>query len=1043
MTNRVALRNSAVLLLIVLSTLVLGCGREEEPATGTSPGREPPSAIHPERVEKQSTRTLGSGSVVDHRLAARGWDRFVVEMVAGELIEVRVEQEELDVALQVRGPDGDLLLRLDSPLGRREPEHLLFAADESGPHRLEVENISSSRDGRYRLEVLELAPATAEERHRARALASLASAHELRRDGSLIEAISRYEQAARRFRELGHPAREAVAHEWRGRCLGRVGRHQDAAAALRLAAEGFRRAGESRREASVLDALGATFRRLGRSEDALDCYRRSLDRWRHVGSAVGRARALGRLASLHKARAELAAAEARYEEALELWYTLDRRRDQAITLGNLAGIYTVVGQEELALDLLARASTLLPEGSGSQVRAFLLHETGLAYRRSRRPERARRAYEEALEHCRRGGKPSAICSSVLDGLGRLHYEGARYEQARRLFRDALEQLEAEENPRREATLIQNLAWLHLHRGAPEEALRLFHRALPTLRETAFTAGEVTTLQGIARVERQRGHLQAASLWARWSLQALERLRSRSDRPDMRAALLADKQEYFDFAVDTLMELDRREPKAGYQAEAFLVSETARARRLGDVLATSSRQEHPQVARTFEALERKVSAAERERLHLLATSEDKVKLKRTERRLRASLDDLREAKKAMALSGAPATAFRPRGVTAIQSSLLNPGTLLLKYELAGERSYLWVVSVEAVAVFELPAGERIERLAESLHELLSLSDRRGSSSRVELRAAELSAMILAPAADLLDGGQRLLISAEGALHAIPFGVLPHPGRAGRALLEDHEISYIPSASLMLWMRRARKETPPGGVTLAVVADPVFGKTDARLAHRVQNTLPMEGQERRGSRLLGRLAPSRLAHAGEEADRILEMLPPGQTLSLRGFEASKERVESGALADARILHFATHGRFSADHPELSALLLSRLDERGRPHEGLLWAHEISTLTLSADLVVLSACDTALGARIHGEGLVGLSHAFFQAGARRVLVSLWHVDDAAAVELMTRFYSALLREGLSPGAALRRARLNLRREPRWSRPYYWAGFVLQGMH
>ena len=101
----------------------------------------------------------------------------------------------------------------------------------------------------------------------------------------------------------------------------------------------------------------------------------------------------------------------------------------------------------------------------------------------------------------------------------------------------------------------------------------------------------------------------------------------------------------------------------------------------------------------------------------------------------------------------------------------------------------------------------------------------------------------------------------------------------------------------------------------------------------------------------------------------------------------------------------------------------------------------MSLPAELVVLSACRTALGDRQRAEGLVGLTRGFFYAGASRLLVSLWDVDDEATAELMDRFYRALFEEGLSPAAALRRAQLRMREIPRWQAPFYWAGFVLQG--
>src|SRR6185436_8123987 len=215
----------------------------------------------------------------------------------------------------------------------------------------------------------------------------------------------------------------------------------------------------------------------------------------------------------------------------------------------------------------------------------------------------------------------------------------------------------------------------------------------------------------------------------------------------------------------------------------------------------------------------------------------------------------------------------------------------------------------------------------------------------------------------------------------------------------------SASVLgtLRSRLAGRKPPPG--LLAILADPVTG--------------------------------DRLPYARQEAAAILSLAGSQHVLAASGFKANRALVESGRLRSYRILHFATHGLYDDLHPELSALALSSVDSSGRPVDGHLRAYEVASLDLRADLVVLSACRTAPGE----EGLVGLTQGFLLAGAPRLLVSLWDVDDRATAELMKRFYTALLREKLSPAQALRQAQISLLHEERWRAPYHWAGFVLQG--
>jgi CHAT domain-containing protein len=178
---------------------------------------------------------------------------------------------------------------------------------------------------------------------------------------------------------------------------------------------------------------------------------------------------------------------------------------------------------------------------------------------------------------------------------------------------------------------------------------------------------------------------------------------------------------------------------------------------------------------------------------------------------------------------------------------------------------------------------------------------------------------------------------------------------------------------------------------------------------------------------------------EAEAIRAAAP--ESFQALDFMAAKQTLARQDLKQYRILHFATHGSLNAEHPELSGLVLSLVDRAGKPVDGFLRLHEIYNLHLDADLVVLSACRTALGKDVHGEGLIGLTRGFMYAGASRVVSSVWNVDDRASARLMERFYTAMLSKGLSPAAALREAQLSLLTEPRWANPHYWAAFGLQG--
>jgi CHAT domain-containing protein len=292
------------------------------------------------------------------------------------------------------------------------------------------------------------------------------------------------------------------------------------------------------------------------------------------------------------------------------------------------------------------------------------------------------------------------------------------------------------------------------------------------------------------------------------------------------------------------------------------------------------------------------------------------------------------------------------------------------------------------------------------------------------SAALSQMLLGPVESQL-GTKRLLIVSDGALQYIPFDALPVRDwdAANKTdvstrtrtpmvpLIARHEIVSLPSASVLGVLRRETVGRKPASKEVAVLADPVFDQNDPRIgkganvrradAAREKDTAAYQADVIRSASESGLEDLVRLRFSRQEAEASTRLAPEGKKLTALDFAASRERATSTDLGQYRIVHFATHGLINSQHPELSGLVLSLVDKEGKPQNGFLRLHEIFNLHLEADLVVLSACQTALGKEIQGEGLIGLTRGFMYAGAPRVVASLWRVDDRATANLMRLFY------------------------------------------
>jgi len=404
-------------------------------------------------------------------------------------------------------------------------------------------------------------------------------------------------------------------------------------------------------------------------------------------------------------------------------------------------------------------------------------------------------------------------------------------------------------------------------------------------------------------------------------------------------------------------------------------------------------------------------------------------------------------------------------------------LLLEYSLGEKRSYVFVVSAVSLTVYPLPKRATIERAAQRVYDLVTVENRQSSGDASSLQrqysqaAARLSRMVLGPLTGHLK--KRLLIVSDGRLHYVPFAALPVPGNPSVPLIARHEIVTLPSASVLSVLRREKMGRKLAPRTVAVLADPVFDTHDVRVKSVAAGKVPgnssaavqrgTEGEVQRGIEedtqeavaadsltrsvadvglaVKGTVYLPRLQRTRQEAMSILAVTPAGQGMQALDFKASRATVMSPALGQYRIVHFATHGLLDSKHPELSGLVLSLVDEQGRPQNGFLGLQDIYNLNLPAELVVLSACETGLGKSIQGEGLVGLTRGFMYAGATRVVASLWKIDDLATAELMAEFYIAMERDGMRPAAALRAAQIHMWKQQRWSSPYYWAAFQIHG--
>jgi len=951
---------------------------------------------------------------------------YAVPLQAGQYLHLVVEQLGVDVAATIRDAAGRLLLRVDSPNGASGPEDLFLVAGATGRYVLAVEPWDGSgAGGRFAIRVEALRPAAPQDRTRA-AAASAYSRGRLDERERAAEAAVSYQEAARLWAELNDAGREAWALYRLGKLYGEdPASRREGAELLARSVDLFALAGEVLQEAVVLSDLGQMWLRLGEIDKAGGCYERAADLWKKLGDVEKQAACWNDLARVRTRQGRIHAALDLYSRAAEVWRRQKAWGSLAVTRTNLGRLYASLGQSARALDEYRTALALLERQPDPALRAVALNKLGDVLLQVAGPEAALAPLREALE-LRRWQRDPRGQAVTLNSIGHAQLAANRPRQALHAFETAVEIFLRLQEPGPLASVLDSLGLAHERLGQPDRARELYQQALTlATRESPHLSAEEVSLFGLARVARLEGRLDEAEHWMEKTLEVVEASRLQVWRPDLRSSFQETRQEQYAFLIDLLAEHHQREPRRRLDARAFAVAERARARSLLDLLAAARQKPRPEELRLFDGLSRRINDLHGE---MLTASMPGV-AQGEPGELDELLEGLRQARAAVEgprLTRQPAPSTL--SLAELQARLLDADTLFLEYFLGEERSFLWAITPKTARfVATLPGRQQIEAAARRTHDRMTESHRQTGEVAARQAAARLSRMILGPVADLL-GHRRLVVVAPGALQTVPFAALPWPGSPDeRPLIADHEIVSLPSASVLGALRsQLAGRKPPSGL-LAVVADPILGPDDERFRTRQ----PFVAAAGRGPAL------SRLPYTGREAATILSLAGTEPVLAASGFAASRSLVQSGRLRGFRILHFATHGLYNDLHPELSALALSAYGAGGLPVDGLLRAYEVSSLDLRADLVVLSACRTAPGE----EGLTGLTNGFLLAGAPRLLVSLWDVDDRATSELMTRFYTALLREKLSPAQALRQAQLSLLREERWRAPYYWAGFIFQG--
>jgi len=791
-------------------------------------------------------------------------------------------------------------------------------------------------------------------------------------------------------------------------------------------------------QAQVTQNIALAQRDLGRVSTALTAYQHALQLIRVEESPKLYANVLNNCGLANATAGHLDIALEQHAQALEIGYRIQSPALQVQSLFGIAMVYTLAGDSGQAREFLHEALEMWDENTETRIRVGALRLLASVEAQQGHLAESIRLEREALRIATESVTRIRLLVQIADAESLLAQTAAAGDDL-----SLASQIAAHGGPVSRAAVDIERGILEFRQGHLNTARYFTQAALSVDRALGLNGRTFDALVALSRIETAAGRREMALQYLDQGLNLSEIIRVQASNPELRATSMQPLRPAFDLEVDLWARRSERALAAGDRegaeraARAALeVTERSRARAMQDIALTN-------YAGTSAATLGPLLTRKSELIHDIAAHEDR--LEESDARaaprtiaLRRDISHLREqlALVDSRLAALGQSAHADRGASALALDRVPTDTAIVAYWVGESRTYAWVVSHSALRLVDLGSSTSLRQIAEAGH--VVFSDLMTTSSAERLGAdEELSRAVLRPLLPLVPSDiKRLVIIPDGPLHYVSFAVLPMRADARDSfLVRQYELAYGPSIGSLL-----ARGVVPGATddSMLLVDDAVYGSDDPRLSEHTGGPLIASALER--PQLRSGLIPTalqRLPATAEEGAAIVRAAAPRSIDHLEGFAATRDAVLGRPLERYRYIHFAVHAATDARIPQLSSLIFSTHDPSGRKIEDHVWAGDLITRQFNARVVVLSACETALGPDIVGEGLLGLRYVVLARGAQSVIASLWAVPDRATGLLMQKVYAGLLSQHERPEMALASAMRQTLNEGTRD-PALWAAFT-----
>jgi CHAT domain-containing protein/Tfp pilus assembly protein PilF len=737
--------------------------------------------------------------------------------------------------------------------------------------------------------------------------------------------------------------------------------------------------------------------------------------WQRLALHLEQGKTLSNLGILYSHGGDYQHAISTYDRARNILKPLDPL-SYAIVLNNLGLAYLSLAQYGLAKRNFLEASRIenkLPDAKREWIRAHL--NLGRALMLQDHPQAAKAVMEAALAEAEK--RPDRVVRAfALNNLGQVLARLDSVDDARARLKTALKLHRTLGDKRGEAIALHHLGLIARRQGEFPLARQLLNESLQIRRACGLRDDAADSLFAMAELEFTAGNWAQAQSLAEEAVSLLESIRSHVPGPELRASFFARRRNLLDLLVAIAM----RPGNKNAVTEGFLAAELGRSRSLLDLLA----EREESAPKPQQLLDRRAGIRhEINFLSLMAADESKEN-QNVKRRLKDLLaeDQEVEARIRESIETREPGARPLASLSALQQDVLSGQSAVLEFQLGGRSSYAWLIRDKQIEVFALPPRKLIESQVSKAAGLFSRFHDRSQDRAMQreyVKAMDtLSKFLLGGLSDS-DLPPLLILVLDGNLHRVPFAALRLSN--GKYFGCAHDLVRAPSSAFLL---QASRPAPAMDFPKSILAvyDPVF-------------SVPNPKARTSGPRL------ARLPF-NDELQTITRLVPKSRRGLLQGRDATAPALEKLPLDQYGILHLSTHAMINDEIPELSRIALSVVDRRGRAVDGFLFPYQLANLHLNRSIVVLSACETALGKNVVGEGLIGFSSSLFSAGASQLVLTLSDVDGQASSVFMSKTYSKVLaRNPVSMEHAMTLTRRSMAKSTQWSDPYFWASFVVVG--